>query len=39
VVGGFLIAFPEWYTTFTGGALALIVVTLISMQKKLAIRA
>jgi TRAP transporter 4TM/12TM fusion protein len=34
VVGGFLIAFPEWYTTFIGGALALIVVTLISVQKK-----
>jgi len=34
VVGGFLIAFPEWYTTFIGGALTVIVITLMSVQKK-----
>jgi TRAP-type uncharacterized transport system fused permease subunit len=34
VAGGFLIAFPEWYTTFIGGALTVIVVALIFVQKK-----
>ena len=34
VVGGFLIAFPAWYTTFIGVAITLIVVTLMFVQKK-----
>ena len=34
VVAGFLIAFPEWNTTFIGAALALFVIAIIFIKKK-----
>lgn len=34
IIGGFLIAFPEWGTTIFGGALALVVIAVLGMRKR-----